>query len=426
MAAIYIGSDGYSHIHDIPKITARTLTGDADMVIGSHYMESGKTLPFNQKIKTLIHKIPKKSDVDSAFTDPFSNIRSFSRKALGELDFKTDGFNIEIDIILHLLSIGLVIEEVPLTKLALVQSDSKWGYPVKILAAMPAFNEEKFIAKTIVGAKKYVDQVIVVDDGSNDATKDIAEEMGVMVIRHEKNSGYGASLQTIFDKARELHIEALVILDADGQHNPEDVGRLLEALVTNDVDVVIGSRFLRDDDKKIPGYRKVGMKVLDNATRIAGVAEISDSQSGFRVYGKRAIDVINLTGDGMSAGSEILIQISDNKLRIAEVPIHVRYDIEDTSSENPVKHGMMVLYNIIGLISYRRPLQAFGIPGAILIIFGMIAEIWTFTDLYTTHNQFHYVLAIGSAFCIIFGMLVLSVGLILNYLITFVRVNSRK
>lgn len=419
-AAVYLGPEGYSHIHDIPRIAARALTGDADLVIGSHYLDVQQNIPFSTEISRTLQKLPKTSNNSLSFTDPMSDIRAFSRRALDKLDFKTDGYHLETDIIAHLQAQNLIVEEAPLTNLSNLPSDPDWKNSVKILAAMPAYNEEKFLAKTIIGTKKFVDKVLVIDDGSTDATKAIAEELGALVIHHEKNAGYGAALQDIFQKARDLHVDALVILDADGQHNPDDVGRLLDALVRLDVDVVIGSRFLDKNDRNIPRYRKVGMKVLDGATRIAGVAEISDSQSGFRAYGKRAIDVINLNGQGMSAGSEILIQISDHNLRIAEVPINVRYDIEDTSSENPVKHGLSVLSKIIGLISYRKPLLAFGIPGFLMTMSGLIAELWVFARLYGD-GVFHWVLAIGSAFVIVLGLLLLIAGIILNSLVRIVN-----
>jgi glycosyltransferase involved in cell wall biosynthesis len=421
--AVVFDADGHEYTHDIPKIAARVLIGDADLVIGSHYIEKTGEIPFLPKLKSQLMIRSRISAARRIMSDPQSDFRAFSRKALENLDFKTNGINIETDIINHFLSIGLIVDEIQLTNLSALPADTHWGYPIKVLAAMPALNEEERIAKTIVGARKYVDQILVVDDGSTDATAEIARSLGALVICHEKNGGYGAALQTIFSKARELHVEALVILDSDGQHNPADVGRLLEALVTEDVDVVIGSRFVGENHKDIPGYRKVGMKVLDGATMVAGVADISDSQSGFRAYGRRAIEKINLSGSGMSAGSEILIQISDHHLKIAEVPITVRYDIEGTSSEHPVKHGVLVLYKIIGLISYRRPLPAFGIPGVALIITGMIAELWVFEELRIAH-VFHDILAIGSAFIMILGMLLLITGLILNYLVIFVKEQS--
>jgi glycosyltransferase involved in cell wall biosynthesis len=424
-AVITLDADGHQHIHDIPKLAAHVLNGEADLVIGSLYHEKSLKAPFPRKFQSDYFRSLHQYDPEIAFTDLQSKFRAISRKALEDLSFDTKGYNIQSDIVAHFLKRGLIIEEIQLTNIFSPPTDTYWGNPIKVLAAMPAFNEEKYIAKTIVGARKYVDQVLVIDDGSSDSTKEIAEGLGAIVIRHEKNIGYGAALQSIFNKARELHVDALVILDADGQHNPEDVGRLLNALVECEADVAIGSRFLKDDHKEqIPGYRKVGMKVLDGATRIAGVAEISDSQSGFRAYGKKAIEVIQLSGEGMSAGSEILIQISDNNLKIAEVPIKVRYDIEDTSSQHPVRHGVSVLYKLIGLISYRRPLLTFGTPGLILVIIGIIAGSRAFTEYYIT-TRFPFILSMVSGMFLILGILLAITGLILNSIVMIINVNKK-
>lgn len=290
-----------------------------------------------------------------------------------------------------------------------------------VIAAMPAFNEELYIAKTILQAQEFVDRVVVVDDGSTDETARIADRVGATVIRHPENRGYGASLSTIFEAARALDADALVVLDADGQHNPMEIGRVLEPVLRDEADVVIGSRFLEDTPSDhIPRYRQVGMKVLDTATSLVGGVQVTDTQSGFRAYGRRAIETVRLLGDGMSAGSEILIQASDRNLAIAEVPINVRYDIEDTSTEHPVKHGVKVLYDIVALVGYRRPLIAFGIPGAAFVSLGMILASIAFSDYYTT-SKFSFPSSMGSALSLILGLLLGSVGLILNYLVVFVR-----
>ena len=305
-----------------------------------------------------------------------------------------------------------------LQSLSIPQDHSSAPY---VIAAMPAFNEELYIAKTILGAEGLVNRVIIVDDGSTDETAQIAERMGATVIRHEENQGYGAALKTIFDVARAMDVDALVVLDSDGQHLPRDIAKVLEPVLTHKADVVIGSRFLKESTSShIPGYRKVGMKVLDSATAIAAGMQVMDTQSGFRAYGRSAIDVVHLNGSGMSAGSEILIQVSDHHLKITEVPINVRYDIEETSSENPLKHGVSVLYNIIGMIGYRRPLLAFGIPGTISVIFGLALGFWAFTEYYAT-EKFSYLYSMGSAMFLILGLLLMSVGLILNYLVVFVK-----
>jgi glycosyltransferase involved in cell wall biosynthesis len=285
---------------------------------------------------------------------------------------------------------------------------------------MPAYNEEKFIAKTIVVAQKYVDQVVVVDDGSTDATREIAENLGAIVVRHQKNCGYGAAIKSIFEKARELHVDALVIFDSDGQHDPQDIETLIERLSHGDVDVVIGSRFVQGKKQDSPQYRIFGMKVLDRFTQFAGAESNTDSQSGFRAYGERAIKSIRISGSGMSAGSEILIQIAENNLIIAEMPIKVRYDIEETSSQNPFRHGLSVIYNLIGLISYRRPLPAFGIPAFVLIIIGFITGSASFSEYYTT-TKFPFILSMVSGMSLIMGLLLLIGALILNYLVVFVK-----
>lgn len=169
---------------------------------------------------------------------------------------------------------------------------------VKTLVAMPAYNEAAHIADVIAGAMQFADRVLVVDDGSIDDTVSIAMGLGAIVVRHESNKGYGGALQTIFSTARDLDVEELVILDADGQHDCGDIPRLLDELRRGN-DVVIGSRFNGVSGEGVPRYRKVGMKVLDIATMLAGSdLEITDSQSGFRVYGKRAIEVINIDAEG--------------------------------------------------------------------------------------------------------------------------------
>ncbi len=188
------------------------------------------------------------------------------------------------------------------------------------IACIPAYNEEQSIAKIILGSKKYVDIIVVVDDGSSDATSDIAHSLGAHVVRHEQNEGYGAALRTCFRVAREIGADRMVIIDADGQHDPEEIPKLLLPL-SRGADLVIGSRFCNGNGKDIPAYRKIGMKVLDITTSIAGGISVTDSQSGFRAYSKRAIDSICIDENGMSAGSEILLQAKNLNFCAKEVPI---------------------------------------------------------------------------------------------------------
>jgi len=235
---------------------------------------------------------------------------------------------------------------------------------------MPAYNEERNIARMVQGAKKHVDMVVVVDDGSSDATAEAAQAAGAYVVRHRQNGGYGAALQTIFETARDLGADRMVIIDSDGQHDPEEIPKLLQPL-EHGVDLVIGSRFCKGNGQNIPAYRKVGMKILDIATNAAGGINVTDSQSGFRAYSRRAIDCMSINGDGMSAGSEILLQARDNRLKVEEVEIHCRYDVERASTENPVSHGVRVLLILLQDMEVRRPLYYFTLPGIALAALGI-------------------------------------------------------
>jgi hypothetical protein len=162
----------------------------------------------------------------------------------------------------------------------------------------------------------------------------------------------------------------MVIIDSDGQHDPAEIPKLLKPLEKG-VDVVLGSRFIDGTSEGIPSYRKVGMKVLDLATNTVGGINVTDSQCGFRAYGKKAIQNIKINSDSMSAGSEILMEIADNNLQFEEVQVNCSYDVEDPSTQNPVSHGVGVLIAILKDMEFRRPLYYFTLPGAIMAGFGL-------------------------------------------------------
>ncbi|MDE1764228.1 MAG: glycosyltransferase family 2 protein, partial [Thaumarchaeota archaeon] len=206
------------------------------------------------------------------------------------------------------------------------------------LVCIPAYNEEKVIGDVIKRSLKYADKVIVCDDGSTDNTAKIAKESGATVISHKKNEGYGASIITLFDRARQENADIMVTIDGDGQHNPDQISLLVNTLQENNVDVVVGSRFL-DKSSSTPVYRRQGIKIITSAANFGTDFKVSDAQSGFRAYSKRAIESIHPTETGMAVSTEILLKISNKGLALAEVPITVSYN-GDTSTQNPVPHGV--------------------------------------------------------------------------------------
>lgn len=246
-----------------------------------------------------------------------------------------------------------------------------------IIAGIPAYNEEKTIASIILQAQKRVDTVVVCDDGSQDMTAEIAQRLGAIVIRHDKNRGYGAALKSLFEKAKTLSADILVTLDADGQHDAKEIQALIQPIVEGKTDIAVGSRLL-NGSKGVPRYRRFGIEIF---TRMSNgnkrEQKLTDAQCGFRAYNRRAIETFNLSEPGMGASLEILIQARDKGLTITEVPVETRYDGLDTSTLHPVKHGLSLVGTIIRLVVEERPLVYLGIPGAVILLIGSALGVWS-------------------------------------------------
>lgn len=242
---------------------------------------------------------------------------------------------------------------------------------MKVVIGMPAYNEEKYIAKVILRAKKYGDEIIVVDDGSNDMTAEIAKALGAIVIRHEKNLGYGAALATIFKEARRRNADILIIMDADGQHDPDEIPQLLEPLLRGEADIVIGSRFRGHSEQ--PLWRRIGVKIITWLTKksLKINEPITDAQSGYRAYNRKAIELINPIDNDMGASIDILAQAIKYGLRIKEVPVTIKHH-EEGSTYNPILHALRVIVRIIEILSEQRPLLYIGLPGLVLGVVGLV------------------------------------------------------
>ena len=289
---------------------------------------------------------------------------------------------------------------------------------MKITIGIPAYNEEKNIAKIITKLKKITDSIIVCDDGSSDMTSEIAKNLGVIVISHKKNMGYGAAIRTIFEKSAEIGSDILVTFDADGQHRVEDVSRVLRPLENSEADIVIGSRFL-GKQSNVPNYRKLGIKVITQVTNSSLKTKLTDSQSGFRAYSKQVLSKISLSEVGMGISTEILIKASSEGLRITEVPITILYS-GDTSTHNPVSHGTSVLFSTIKFTSIEHPLKFYGIPSVIFLTIGMI-----FTSLavqyYVDVGRLNTDLTLIGAGTILIGIILLISAILLYSLVSVVR-----
>jgi glycosyltransferase involved in cell wall biosynthesis len=291
----------------------------------------------------------------------------------------------------------------------------------KIVICIPAYNEAHQVTSIIEKAKKYASEVIVYDDGSEDNTGEIARASGATVLRNSTNNGYGAALKVLFQTAKSINADMMVTLDSDGQHDPEQIPKVLEPLVKGQADIVIGSRFINPDDRlKVPKYRSLGIKAITKVTRIASYADLTDAQSGFRAYSKKALAKIDVFEEGMQVSTEILLKAKEQNLRIVEVPIRINYELKNTSTHNPLLHGMKVLFHVLQFMSLRHPLLFYGSPGVALLL---IAAFFTYNAL-ELFSQTRYVstnmilIAIGLA---LIGVVLLATGAIVYTLIALFK-----
>lgn len=220
---------------------------------------------------------------------------------------------------------------------------------MKLLIGIPAYNEEKVVGsviRSIINSSKNIikTDILVVDDGSTDSTFKEAEKQGVLTIKHILNRGLGGSLKTIISYAKYKDYDILVTFDADGQHNPSDILKLIEPIIKGEKDVVIGSRWRLSNNA--PLSRVIINKLANLITFLLFSFWTSDSQSGLRALNKKAIRQINLQSDGMEVSSEFFREIYINKLRFQEVPITVRYTSYSQAKGQKLSNAPNVFFHL--------------------------------------------------------------------------------
>jgi glycosyltransferase involved in cell wall biosynthesis len=287
----------------------------------------------------------------------------------------------------------------------------------RILAAIPCYNEEATIGSIILKAKNYVDEVLVIDDGSNDDTAKIAEYAGAIVLKHEKNKGYGAAIKNCFKYALENNYDVMTILDGDGQHDADQIQTVMRPICDDKADISIGSRFLDSNGNMVPMYRRFGIAVLTRITNAGSEKEnkVTDGQSGFRAYSRRAIENIDLKDSQMGASAEIILQGRKKNLIYQEVPISCSYE-GDCSTEKPIGHGLKVILSILQYMEVEHSLLFFSLPGFILFLFGIFFGFQTYFA-YKTYGYLEISLTLITLMFLFLGVLCGMTGLILHAVI---------
>jgi glycosyltransferase involved in cell wall biosynthesis len=222
----------------------------------------------------------------------------------------------------------------------------------KLCCLIPAFNEEKRISVVIRGAREVINDVIVVDDGSQDATAAEAEKAGALVIRHERNAGKGAALRTGFGHALKKGYRAVMTLDGDGQHAPSEIGKFLSALEAGAGDIIIGTRLW--DRTAIPRYRYIPNRIGIFCISKAAGCRIDDTQSGFRLYKREVLEKVQLETTGFETETEVLIKAGKAGYKIHCLPVPAIYHEDYKTNFRPVRDFYRISILVLKLTIFRK------------------------------------------------------------------------
>jgi len=298
------------------------------------------------------------------------------------------------------------------------EDDTKNRVRPYVVACIPAYNDESTIGRVILSVKKYVNEVIVCDDGSTDYTLDIAAGLGATLIGHNSNLGYGESIISLFDQALEVDADYIITIDPDDQYQESDIEALLDRIKQGDADIVIGSRSVEGGESEAPSSSNADFNGTTGFASNGGV-DIADAQSGFRVYTREAIMKLNLTEAGVGVSTEIIEKAIDDKLRIVEVPVSVSYE-KNISNEAPTPKGFDVLFNTFKYLSMRRPLVSYGLPGLLSLIISLVFWVWLL-DMFTSTQTFSTNVALLAVATSVVGLMLMTTGIILWVTTTLVR-----
>jgi polyprenyl-phospho-N-acetylgalactosaminyl synthase len=212
---------------------------------------------------------------------------------------------------------------------------------------IPAYNEGPMVGEVVRRVRACgFEQVLVVNDGSTDHTAIAAREAGARVLSHPINRGAGAVSQTGILFARREGIRYMIQMDADGQHHPEDLDRLMVRMAAGNCDILVGSRFM-DKSGNIPAIRIIYNQISNVFTNWFCRSWYSDTQSGFRMLNRQAIEAIDLHIDGFGYCSEMIIQAEQRELQVAEVPISVSYTEYSMSKGQDLHTGIVTALNLL-------------------------------------------------------------------------------
>jgi glycosyltransferase involved in cell wall biosynthesis len=222
----------------------------------------------------------------------------------------------------------------------------------QVFVVIPAYNEAMVITRIVREVMRAGYAVVVIDDGSSDATAEQARAAGATVIRHPFNLGQGAALQTGIDYALMQAATCIVTFDADGQHRISDIPRLIEALMRERADFALGSRFL-GQAPDLPSLRRLMLQAATLFTRSTTRLNVTDTHNGLRAMTRRGAAAIRLRQNRMAHASEFLSQIAASGLRYVEQPVTIDYTAYSLAKGQSVGDAVLILLDLFARRLYR-------------------------------------------------------------------------
>lgn len=217
----------------------------------------------------------------------------------------------------------------------------------KVVAVIPIYNEGPVVREVINSLLPMVTTVIAVDDGSATPAINLLQGLPITLLRHRVNLGQGAALQTGLYYALQLQPDVVITFDADGQHSVEDVTTIIQPILSNQSDVVLGSRFLSNSQSNVPLARKGTLQIARLINFFLSGVLLSDAHNGLRALNRVALEKINLTENRMAHASEFLFEIKKHQLRYKEVPVQIHYTDYSREKGQSGSDSIKVLFDLV-------------------------------------------------------------------------------
>lgn len=291
---------------------------------------------------------------------------------------------------------------------------------LKISVIIPTMNEPAIskVVDDVRKALKHFDTEVIVVDKSEDETAKKAKKSGAVVVSQEQ-SGYGNAYMTGFDTLAP-NIDVVVMMDGDNTYDAYEIPLLIDPIITGRADICLGNRFAHMERGAMNSRNLFGNKVITSVINRLYRLKLEDSQTGFRAIRKSALDVLEMTHDGMPFASEMLIDARKKSLPILEVPITYRQRVGEAKLK-AYKDGSLILSLIIRMVRDYNPFAIFLSLGALLILGSIITGTVVLYEWITTSVITHLALTMFSAMLFLSGIQVISFGLLADIILTALR-----